>query len=62
MDLNTRVDVTCGRKDGRTDWTPISNLAKAGATKIILINPNMIMAAAVGGFPRDPRTSSKQPW
>ena len=40
MDLNARVDVNCGRKDGRTDWrtenwTPISHLAKAGATKTI---------------------------
>ena len=38
MDLNARVDVNCGRKDGRTDGrtenrTPISHLAKAGATK-----------------------------
>ena len=38
MDLNTRVDVNCGRKDGRTDGrtenrTPISHLGKAGATK-----------------------------
>ena len=41
MDLNARVDVNCGRKDGRTDGlaegrtenrTPISHLAKAGAT------------------------------
>ena len=29
------VDVNCGRKDGRTEnRTPISQLAKAGATKI----------------------------
>ena len=35
MDLNARVDVNCGRKDGQTEnWTPISHLAKAGATKI----------------------------
>ena len=42
MDLNARVDVNCGRKDERTDGqtygrtenqTPISHLAKAGATK-----------------------------
>ena len=42
MDLNARVDVDCGRKDGLTDgWTdgqtknqtPISHLDKAGATK-----------------------------
>ena len=42
MDLNARVDVICGQKDGRTDGltdgqtenrTPISHLAKAGATK-----------------------------
>ena len=34
MDLNARVDVNCGRKDGRTEHrTPISHLAKAGATK-----------------------------
>ena len=38
MDLNARVDVNCGRKDGQTDGptenrTPISHLAKAGATK-----------------------------
>ena len=37
MDLNARVDVNCGRKDGQTDGqtenqTPISHLAKAGAT------------------------------
>ena len=45
MDLNVRVDVNCGRKDGRTDGrtggrtenqTPVSHLAKAGATKIAL--------------------------
>ena len=41
MDLNARVDVNCGRKDGwtevRTDnRTPISHLAKAGATKSLL--------------------------
>ena len=39
MDLNARVDINCGRKEGRTDgWTknrmPISHLAKAGATKM----------------------------
>ena len=35
MDLNARVDVNCGRKDGRTEnRTPISHLAKAGATKM----------------------------
>ena len=43
MDLNARVDVNCGRKDAQTDGltdgrtenrTPISHLAKAGATKI----------------------------
>ena len=34
MDLNARVDVNCGRKDGRTEnRTPISHFAKAGATK-----------------------------
>ena len=34
MDLNARVDVNCGRKDGRTEnRKPISHLAKAGATK-----------------------------
>ena len=38
MDLNARVDVNCGRKDGRKDGrtenrTPISYLAKAGASK-----------------------------
>ena len=37
MVLNAGVDVHCGRKDGRTDGrtenrTPISHLAKAGAT------------------------------
>ena len=33
MDLNARVDVNCGRKDGRTEnRTPISHLAKAVAT------------------------------
>ena len=36
MDLNARVDVNCGRKDGRMDGQtenrmPISHLAKAGA-------------------------------
>ena len=45
MDLNARVDVNCGRKDGRTDGltdgrtenrTPISHLAKAGATKMTI--------------------------
>ena len=44
MDLNARVDVNCGRKDGRTEnRTPISHLAKAGATKMSLvlkIDPN----------------------
>ena len=36
MDLNARVDVNCGRKDGRMEnRTPISHLAKAGATKIM---------------------------
>ena len=36
MDLNARVNVNCGWEDGRMDgnWTPISHLAKAGATKI----------------------------
>ena len=43
MDLNARVDVNCGRKDGQTDGRtenrmPISHLAKAGATKIMLLN------------------------
>ena len=38
MDLNARVDINCGRKDGRTDLrtenrTPLSHHAKAGATK-----------------------------
>ena len=34
MDLNARVKVNCGLKDGRTEnQTPISHLAKAGATK-----------------------------
>ena len=42
MDLNAKVDVNCGRKDGLKDgwtdrhtenWMPISHLAKAGATK-----------------------------
>ena len=41
MDLNARVDVNCGQKDGRRDVQtdgltenrrPISNLALAGAT------------------------------
>ena len=37
MDLNARVDLNCGWKDGQTDGrtengTPISHLAKAGAT------------------------------
>ena len=33
MDLNARVDVNCGWKDGRTEnRTPISHLAKAGET------------------------------
>ena len=31
MDLNARVDVNCGRTENRT---PISHLAKAGATTI----------------------------
>ena len=35
MNLNAKVDVNCGRKDGRTEnRTPISHLAKAGATKM----------------------------
>ena len=43
MDLNARVDVNCGQKDRQTDgltenWTPISHLAKAGATKMIQCN------------------------
>ena len=42
MDLNARVDVNCGWKDGQMERlmdgqtenrTPISHLAKAGATK-----------------------------
>ena len=38
MDLNARVNVNCGRKDGRTEnRTPISHLAKAGATKNELV-------------------------
>ena len=38
MDLNARADVNCGRKDGRTEnRTPISHLAKAGATKTAFI-------------------------
>ena len=33
MDLNARVDVNCGRKDGRMEnCTPTSHLATAGAT------------------------------
>ena len=41
MDLNARVDVNCGRTDVLTDGrtenrTPISHLAKAGATKMIM--------------------------
>ena len=30
--------------------------------KFTLIIPNIIMSAAMGFFPRDSRTSSKQPW
>ena len=38
MDLNARVDVNCGRKDGRIEnRTPISHLAKAGATKTTML-------------------------
>ena len=39
MDLIARVDVNYGRKDGRTDGKPDAciALAKASATKIILI-------------------------
>ena len=46
MDLNSRVDVNFRRKDGRTDgltdgrtenWTPISHLAKAGATIMLML-------------------------
>ena len=37
MDLNARVDVNCGRKDGLMDnRTPILHLAKAGATKTVI--------------------------
>ena len=41
MDLNARVDINCGQKDGWTDGLtenqmPISHLAKAGATKILV--------------------------
>ena len=33
MDLNARVDVNCGRKDGRREnRMPISHRAKAGVT------------------------------
>ena len=40
MDLNARVDVNCGQKDGRTEnRTPISHLAKACATKTMLPTP-----------------------
>ena len=44
MDLNARVDLNCGCKDGgidrlmdgqMEDRTPISHLAKAGATKTV---------------------------
>ena len=38
MDLNARVDVNCGQKDGRTDGrknrAPKLRLAKAGVTKM----------------------------
>ena len=35
MDLNARVDVNCGWKDGQMEnRTPISHLARAGATKM----------------------------
>ena len=35
MDLTARVDVNCGRKERLTEnRTPISHLAKAGATKM----------------------------
>ena len=37
MNLNARVDVNCGQKDGRAEnRTPLSHLAKAGATKMEL--------------------------
>ena len=49
MDLNARVDVNCERKDGRTENpTPISHLAKAGATKInvhVRINQHQLLIA-----------------
>ena len=36
--LNARVDLYCGRKDGRTEnRTPISHLAKVGATKTYVL-------------------------
>ena len=36
MDLNARVDVNCGRKEGQMEnLTPISHLAKADATKMV---------------------------
>ena len=43
MDINVRDDVHCGRKDGRADGrtenrTPVSHLAKAGATKTTFID------------------------
>ena len=51
MDVNARVDVNCGRKDGRMDGrtngltdrrtenrTPMSHLAKAGATKMSFVH------------------------
>ena len=39
MDLNAKMDINCGWKDGWMDGltenqTPISHLAKAGVTKI----------------------------
>ena len=39
MDLNARVDVNSGRKDGLAEnRTPISRLAKADTTKIQIFN------------------------
>ena len=53
MDLNARVYVNCGPKDGRMEnRMPISHLAKAGVTKTVhLQSPPVATESAIGFCP-----------